>query len=125
MGQNHLLYLLQYTKVDKMNQLLCDRRKNRSKAPHAFRDACRAYSKVLKAKRSLENSKNIRKHERTFRNNPWLYAKCAALDKTLTQNPTSVPKQRMHIFKIQVLAVTKLTRQFMPSTDCDELIVMI
>ena len=47
----------------------------RKNAPRAFHDACRAYSKALKAKRNLENSTNIRKHERTFNNIPWLYVK--------------------------------------------------
>ena len=50
----------------------------------------------------------MRKHERAFRNNPWVYAKkcCSA------KKPTSVLKQRMHIFKIQLLAVIRLTRHF-------------
>ena len=61
--------------VERMKQLLSVRRKNRKNAPSAFHDACRAYSKGLKAKRNLENSTNIRRHERAFRNNPWLYAK--------------------------------------------------
>ena len=58
-----------------MKKLLSVHRKNRKKAPHDFYNACRAYSKDLKAKRILEDSKNIRKHKRAFRNNPWLYTK--------------------------------------------------
>ena len=56
--------------VERIKQLLSVCRKNRKNAPRAFHDPCRAYSKALKAKRNLENSTNIRKHERAFRNNP-------------------------------------------------------
>ena len=74
--------------VEKMKQLLSDCRKNRKKAPQAFHDACRAYSKALRAKRSLESSKNIRKHKRTFRNNPWLYAKKCCSGKSTHTEPS-------------------------------------
>ena len=42
--------------VERMRFLLSAHRKNRKQSPHACYDACRAYSKVLKAKKSLESA---------------------------------------------------------------------
>ena len=114
-----------------MKQLLSDRRKNRKKAPHAFHDACRsrAYSKALRAKRSLESSQNIRKHERTFRNNPWLYAKKCCSGKNTHTHPSFSAVTAYVYFQDSAAGshqtyqtLPEWESQVMPSTDCDELV---
>ena len=99
----------------------------RKNAPRAFHDACRAYSKALKAKRNLENSTNIRKHERAFRNNPWLYAKKCCSGKNTRAEPNFSAETAYAYFQDSTASshqtyqtLPEWVNQVMPFTERDE-----
>ena len=111
-----------------MKQLLSVHRNNHKNAPRAFYDACRTYSKALKAKKSLENSKNIRKHERAFRNNPWLHAKKCCSGKITRAEPDFSVETAYAYFRDSTTSSHQTYQTFpewvsqvMPSIDCDDL----
>ena len=51
--------------------------KSRKSNPRGFFNALRAHNKCLTAKRSYDYTKNLRRQERAFRENPWSFAKRA------------------------------------------------
>ena len=99
----------------------------RKNAPRAFHDACRTYGKALKAKRNLENSTNIRKHERAFRNNPWLYAKKCCSGKNTRAEPNFSAETAYAYFQDSTASshqtyqtLPEWVNQVMPFTERDE-----
>ena len=112
-----------------MKQSLSICQKNHKKPPHVCFDACRDYSKALKAKKSFENFKNIHKHERMFRNNPWLYArKCCSGGNTQGEpvfsaetayaHFRSTASSRLHLHQ----TIPEWVSQVIPTIESDELI---
>ena len=83
------------------------------------------YSKVLKAKTSLENSTNIHKYERSFRNNSGSYAKkCCSGKNTHAEPDFSAETVYAHFQDSTASSQQTLpewVNQVMPSTKCDEL----
>ena len=94
-----------------------------------FFDACRAYSKALNAQKSLENYKNIRKHERMFRTNLWLHAKkcCSGV---CAQGEPAFSAETAYVYFCSTASNSHRTyqtlpewvSQVMPTIESDELI---
>ena len=73
----------------------------------------RAYSRGLKAKRNLENSTNIRKHETVFINNSWLYAKKYCSGKN-TYAETDFSAETAYAYFLDSTASSHQTYQTLP-----------
>ena len=92
----------------------------------------RAYSKALKAKRNLENSTNIHKHERAFRNNPCLYAKKCCSGKNTHAEPDFNAETAYAYFLDSTASSHQMyqtlpewVNQVTPSAECDRPLLLV
>jgi len=71
--------------VQKLRELKNSSRRNIEQNPGEFHSISRAYNKALKSLNDSVSSKNLQRHEKAFKSNPWAYSK-----KLCSSSPSSV-----------------------------------
>ena len=85
--------------VDTMRSMMPHYRRNRKSAPKPFFNACRVFSRALKAKRNLEAGRSTRSQERSFRSNPWHFAKKCCNGRRTLEEPDFTAETAFNHFK--------------------------
>ena len=104
-------------------------RKHRKSSPKTFMDACRAYSRCVKAKKKLAFESGVHSQERSFKSNPWHFAKKIYQgNATKEQEPTFNAELALSYFQVVCTDDKKYSElppwvsRVMPPPDDDSLL---